>query len=292
MRASVLRGGLVAVALTYAWLAGAEAPTVLAKPVPSHLAANVLVNPDLGEHVADQPLAWEFGSAEPGNFEATWSAEGRTAPGSLRLLTHTGKMSGYFTQRVEVTPGDALMVQAWVRMTGGKLLVWLTGSPLLPDGTRLQFDQRYEAQSMKTFFLAPTWIKREYLRGPDPDEWFLVHKAIEIPAGMTALKVGFGSYFGAGEMWIDDIYCGPAQVDVEIKAAAGGEGDGDRITRVEVLAIPGPEIVHDSGPLDGLATWEGVAAGMDAAQDLLVKVSSAGGEYSTARVFPHPRGIQ
>ena len=271
-------------------VAGA-APEIQVAVAPSRLDANLLTNADIADHDADQPVAWEFTTAQPDNFEVGWSAEGHADPGSLRILTRTGKMSGYFTQLVAVVPGDSLMVQADTRMTGGKLLVWLTGSPLRADGTRDKFDQRYEAQSMKQFFLAPTWIKREYLRGPDPDSWFLVHRAITIPEGMTTLKVGFGSYFAAGEMWVDDIYCGPAQVDVDVAVLAASEAEGDQIARVEVVSIPGPELVRDFPDLGGVAKWTGRAEDLDASLDLMIRVTTADGSRSATRIFPNPRGI-
>ena len=279
-----------AAALALLPLAAAAAPTINISVAPSQPDANVVRNADLSEHDGDQPADWEFSSAVPDNFVADWSSEGRPGPGSLHILTRTGKMSGYWQQLVPVKPGESVMVEGWLRLTGGKLLMWLTGSPLQPDGTRAKFDERYYAQSMKTFFLAPVWIKREYLRGPDPDEWFLVHKAITIPEGMEALKVGFGSYFEAGEMWVDDIYCGPALADVEV-SVTGGEAEADRITRVEIMSIPGPALVHDFGEIAPVAQWSSKATGLDASLDLIVRVTTAGGARTAQRVFPDPRGI-
>jgi hypothetical protein len=144
---------------------------------------------------------------------------------------------------------------------------------------------------MKQFFLAPTWIKQEYLRGPAPDEWFLAHKVIEIPEGMETLKVGFGAYFAAGEIWLDDAYCGPAQIDVDIAATAASDAETDRITRIQILAIPGGDVVHDTGDLGGVSSWEGAVAGLDCTRDLIVKTVTGDGKYHVARILPHPRGI-
>ncbi|NLF16590.1 MAG: hypothetical protein GX595_04945 [Lentisphaerae bacterium] len=272
-----------------AWSA-LSAPFIEVRVRPSEPAANLLKNADLAAHEGVQPVAWEFSSAETANFEVGWSDDGHDGAGSLRLRTLTGAMSGYWGQHVAVTPGETLMVQAWVRLTGGKLLLWLTGSPLQPDGSRGRFDQRYEASSMKQFFLAPTWIRRDYLRGPDPERWFLVHKAMTIPDGMTDLSLKIGSYFALGEMWLDDLYCGPARIDAAMTVRA--DPAGAALRQVQVLAIPGPTVVFDSGALGGAAEWTGQAQGLDATLNLILKVVTADGKYHVERLLPDPRGIR
>jgi len=282
-------------ALALLWLrlvTHAAPPSVRITVTPSLPEANLLSNSGIVDADAGQPKAWEFTTAQPANFETGRADVGRTDPGSLHIVTHTGAMSGYWGQPVAVASGAHLMVQARVRMTGGKFLLWLTGSPLGADGVRGRFDERYEAQSMKTFFLAPTWIRREYLRGPDPEQWFLVHKAITIPAGMNTLSVKLGSYFASGDMWIDDVYCGPARVDVRMDVAAASQAAGDAIVRVEVISIPGPVTVKDFPGLGGVPEWSGRADDLDASLDLLVRATTAGGSRSVVRVFPHPRGIK
>ncbi len=288
-----LRHGLCAAAVAAAVFTGwsaLAAPLVELRVRPSEPSANLLKNADLADHTGGQPTGWEFSSAEADNFDVGWSEDGHEGPGALRLRTLTGAMSGYWGQHVAVTPGAVLMVQAWVRLTGGNLLLWLTGSPLQPDGTRGRFDQRYEATSMKQFFLAPTWIRRDYLRGPDPDCWFLVHKAITIPAGMTDLSLKIGSYFALGEMWLDDLYCGPARVDAAMTVRA--DPAGAALRQVQVLAIPGPTVVFDSGALGGVAEWSGETRGLDATLNLIVKVVTADGSHHVERLLPDPRGIR
>ncbi len=287
MTRSTWRPLLVAVAaMAAAGTAHSAGPVTMAWSVtPSRPEANRLGNADFSARGEAGPAQWEFTTAMPENFEVGWSEMGRTAPGSAYIRTLTGGMSGYWIQTVPVTAGERLLVLAHVRLTGGTVLLWLTGSPLMPDGTRGRFDQRFELPSMKDFFLAPTWINPEYLRGPAPDRWMPVLRAIDIPA-MDALKVGIGSYFQRGEMWIDDMFVGPAQVDLTIDLAAN---DGGRITSVEVVAVPGDTLATETIE-GGAASWTHTLTGLDPEQGIVVRGGMADGRAFGRRIFPPRTG--
>jgi len=267
-------------------MAAAAGPVTMAWSVaPSRPDENRLRNADFSEQGDAGPAHWEFTTALPDNFEVGWSETGRTAPGSARINTLTGGMSGYWVQNVPVTEGERLLVLAHVRLTGGTVLLWLTGSPLMPDGTRGRFDERFQLPSAKTFFLAPTWINPEYLRGPDPERWVPVLRAIDIPA-MDALKVGVGSYFQRGGMWIDDTYVGPAEVDLSMELTAG---EGRRIASVEVVAVPGETLAGDTIE-GGAERWTHTVTGIDPEQGIVVRGAMADGEQFGRRIFPPRSG--
>ena len=171
---------------------------------------NRLKNADFARHEGDRPADWKFMSARLDNFVYEWSPLGNAGPGCLHLKTHTAKMSGYWYQAIPVKPGEKIRVRCRVRTSGGKILLYLTGAVQPAGRQAYNFDERAQLSSMKNFFLAPDWIKREHLRGPSLDEWVPLEKVITIPEGMTALTVHVGSYFMEGEMWVDDFFAGPA----------------------------------------------------------------------------------
>ncbi len=248
--------------------------------------ANRLVNADCAAHDDGLPTAWAWGTAIPENFVADWSDVGRTAPGSAHILTHTGRMSGYFTQPMSVTPGERVLVIAHVRLSGGVALLWLTGSPLMPDGSRGRFDERFELQSMKSFHLAPTWIDPALLRGPGPDRWVPVMRVLEIPA-METLKVGIGSYFGRGEMWVDDFYAGEPLVDLTVRITAR---DGRSLRSVEVVELSGEAICALSDLPGAPGQWERTFAERDPEAPVIVRGSTTDGETFAKRIFPPVSG--
>lgn len=254
---------------------------------PTHPEQNRLQNADFAQRGEDDlPAGWEFTTADPENFEVGWAEVGRSGPGSARIVTHTGRMSGYLVQTVPVTEGERLMVLAHVRLNRGVVLLWLTGSPVMPDGTRGRFDERFELPSAKQFFLAPTWIKREYLRGPDPERWVPVVRAIDIPA-MEALRVGIGSYFARGEMFIDDAYVGPAQADLTIELTAQGQA---RIASVEVVTVPGGTPLCAETPENGTATWTHTLRAIDPEQGVVVRGATTDGQQFGRRIYPPRSG--
>jgi len=276
---------LVTLAATHA-VAHAAGPVIMSWSVaPTLPDENRLRNADFSELGDDGPADWEFTTAIPENFKVGWLQEGRTAPGSAHIGTLTGKMSGYWVQTVSVAEGERLLVLAHVRLTGGTVLLRLTGSPVMADGSRGRFDERFELPSMKDFFLSPTWIAREYLRGPDPETWVPVVRAIDIPA-MEMLKVGIGSYFQRGEMWIDDMYVGPAQIDLTVELAAE---EGGRIATVEVVAVSG-DTLHTDEPAGGAGTWTHTLTGLDPETGIIVRGTTGDGQQFARRIFPPRTG--
>jgi hypothetical protein len=140
------------------------------------------------------------------------------------------------------------------------------------------FDQRALLASQKSFALAPVWIKREYLRGPDPESWNLLRKVLDIPVGMTSLTVHVGAYFMGGEFWADDMYVGPALLDLAVQVR--GEG----LARVKVLA--GRDVIADSGDLGGGGEWNKTLPQLDAARGYVVEATTTAGTVTRSEPCP------
>lgn len=266
--------------LFWAAVALAAPVQIVCEALPAHPDQNRLQNADFARHEGSQPTDWPFMSARPDNFIADWAAEGCFEPGALHLKTLTGNMSGYFHQAVPVQAGEKLMVWARVRTAGGKTLFYLTGDVQPPGGQRYGFDQRALLSSQKSFPLAPVWIKREYLRGPDPRAWNLLAKTLSIPEGMSSLTVHLGSYFMPGEFWADDLYAGPAVMDVTVKVS------GAPLKQVAILA--GKETLADSGALNGVTEWQRVLPGLPADPACVVRVTTTDGQVTTSAPCPPP----
>jgi len=83
----------------------------------------------------------------------------------------------------------------------GKILTYVHGRT--PEGHTL--DERFYAQSRRDFFLAPVFLRPEYLPGPPPDQWVPFQVDFTPPAGLAAVTVSLGMYFTAGEVWFDDV---------------------------------------------------------------------------------------
>lgn len=112
---------------------------------------------------------WKFGTANPENFEQGWLPDGHTGPGSLWLKAHSGVMSGYWNQVVPVKPETDYLLRVWYRLGGGKMLIYVHGGA---NGGQ-SVDQRFYDTSMRNHWLAPVFIKPEYMKGTDPQEWRL-----------------------------------------------------------------------------------------------------------------------
>ncbi len=259
------------------------APQITLSGVPSLPEKNLVKNPEFTAHDGDKLVDWQWMTATPSNFEVGWAPVGRTAPGAAWIKTHTGSMSGYWYQYVPVTAGDRLMISCWVRTSGGQVLLYITGDVQPPGGQRYGLDERAMLSSIKSSPLAPVWIKREYLRGPDPEVWSPLCRVLTIPAGLKVLAVHIGSYFMRGEMWADDMYVGPPQVDVSVRvrAAPGGE-----LRRIRVLTDKG-QTLHDSGDLaPGTTTYQQALPGQDAEAGCSVQVTAGDGKVTRSPRFP------
>jgi len=104
---------------------------------------------------------------------------------------------------------------------------------------------------------------------------------------MAALKVGIGSYFGRGEIFIDDVYAGPAQADLTIELTAQGAA---RIASLEVVAVPGGTPLCAETPEGGVSTWTHTLSAIDPEQGVVVRGKTTDGQEFARRIYPPRTG--
>jgi len=218
-------------------------------PVP-----NLLDNGGFEEGSEGAPGGWRFTTAMPNNFSATWRNDGRTGK-CLHVENASSAMSGYWNQTVEVKPQTDYLLTGWFRLASGKLLCYVHGQG--PDGRGV--DARFYAGSMVNRFLVPVFLKREYLSGTDPEQWYPFRLPVTTGPGMTRITVSLGMYFEAGEVSYDDFRLVRATTDMRIQIRAGKEG----IAHVKLLAEGETAPLFDSGPLPaGTVTFEKTLRGI------------------------------
>jgi len=160
---------------------------------------NRLKNPGF-EDGGDAPAPWKFATARPDNFEAGLSSEARTGKRSARIVTKTRKMSGYWAQTVTVKPDTDYLLECWVKLKAGKLLMYITGQ----TDEQSKKDRTY-ITSAKESPLTPVFLKPEYLNGIAPaDDWYRVELRFRTLPTTKEITVNIGSYFHPGEVLIDD----------------------------------------------------------------------------------------
>lgn len=196
---------------------------------------NLVVNPGMEQTTATGVANWNFSTANPENFATDRAASGRSGPGSLHLIAHSGVMSGYWNQVVSLKPETDYVMRVWYRLGGGKMLCYAHAA--LPDGKSV--DQRFYDSSMRTHLLVPVFLKPEYTKGADPNRWFLCRLPFRTIKDMNAIAVSLGIFFSAGEAWFDDASVTEAKTALTVKTQTP-------VTRVRVLDAEG-KAVFDSG---------------------------------------------
>jgi len=204
-------------------------------------AANLVQNPDIEQVDGEAPAGWSFSTATPSNFTiGRAEGEGRNGSAALHLLAHDSVMSGYWAQTVGVKPGDYVF-RGWYRTTGGRLLMYAHGSNTEVEPS-VGVDARAYYGSSVASFLVPVFIPYEALAGADPGTYYPFSVAVNIPEGLEYLALSMGMYFTPGEIWFDDVWFGPAQVDLKITVA----GEGKQLASVTVLQDGTEEPVYSS----------------------------------------------
>ena len=131
---------------------------------------NLVQNPGLEQIGPQGPAHWSFGTANPENFVTGVAPTGHNGPSSLHLLAHTGIMSGYWNQTLlPLKPDTDYVARIWYRLGDGKLLLYAHGGSAGGPG----LDQRFYDASMRRHFLVPVFLKPEYMKGGDPNQWRL-----------------------------------------------------------------------------------------------------------------------
>ncbi len=209
---------------------------------PSLEAANLLENPHVEQATDGEPEHWSFSTAVPENFDIGWEADtGRDGSGALHVVAHERVMSGYWAQKVPVTPGTYLF-RGWYRTTGGRLLMYAHGrNPEVEPPVGV--DARTYHGSSIASFLVPVFVPYEALTGPDPDTYYPFSVQVEVPERLGEIALSMGIYFTPGEAWFDDVWFGPAAVDLKLRV----DGEGEQIAQVTVFQDGVEEPLYDSG---------------------------------------------
>ncbi|NUQ00940.1 MAG: hypothetical protein HUU35_13920 [Armatimonadetes bacterium] len=166
---------------------------------------NLLTNPSFEQVEAGVPSGWRWTTADAANFEVSSDAIGHDGARSLKIVTHTARMSGYLGQVVRVLPETDYLLTAWLRLEQGIYLTWVRAS--MAGGQRLDpaFDRRVYAFGGLGGSLVPVFLKAEWLPGQLPLAWRPVALRFRTPARVEELGVSIGSHFRAGTGWYDDL---------------------------------------------------------------------------------------
>jgi len=181
----------------------ASGEEIVFEPYLAPSAKGLVVNGD----IEDEMNGWHKGEEDyaadrAANFDfRVDDAQGRSGAHSLYIRSRGNVHSGYWSQYVPVVGGRTYLVNVWAKIKNARVLVWLAGS--YGDGRKL--DQRVYLLQGTAGYLIPVFLHPRYTADLSGDDWGLLSRTIDIPEGMTALRLSIGSYFGEGEMWFDDI---------------------------------------------------------------------------------------
>ena len=240
---------------------------------------NRLANPDF-EEGASGPLGWELrlGGGQDDMMRGEWSADGKSGLRSVYIESRSSDLSGYWVQRrIPVEPGESLLLSAWVKMGGGRVLMFAVGYDGSQEPRKLVYDDRrlylYAAADHPLY---PVFVEAEHLKGLVGTEWQHERFALRNSADATEVDINLGLYFAPGDAWFDRVYFGvpwvELSVDVNADDAAGG------IARVEITS-DGGRSVYDSGPLPaGTRSWAHTLQVAADAQCYTVVVTDAQGQ--------------
>jgi len=206
---------------------------------------NLLANPSIEEGGSAGPKNWVFGSGEELIFRWAWAGNGRTGK-CLWIKALGGRMSGYWSQPVRVTPGKNYVFRGHYRLGGGRILIWVNGNAPKGDGTNARIDLRFHDTSPLGHWLIPVFISPESLDAPDPNEWRSFELRGVVPEPITHIRLSLGMYFAMGEAWFDDLYVGLDEADVKFSIKPP---PGLGIGRVVIKADGQEKPVIEAGPL-------------------------------------------
>ncbi|NLO05867.1 MAG: hypothetical protein GX131_08580 [candidate division WS1 bacterium] len=226
-----IRTPLIVASMVLLTFACASAVEITVSTDPPYEAANLAQNPGVEEGADGDPAIWNLSTAVPANFTVgrAEEGEGRNGTRALHMIAHDDVMSGYWYQSVPVEPGDYVF-RGWYRTTGGRMLMYAHGrnTEIVPP---VGVDARAFHGSSIASFLVPVFIPHEALTGPDPDTYYPFSVLATVPEGLEQITLSMGMYFTPGEAWFDDIWFGPAELDLTVRVT----GEGQQIASLTVL---------------------------------------------------------
>ncbi len=277
---------LCCVAACAAGLCAARGASIEVTAEPPLPAANLVKNPGMEEGRDGQPAHWTFHTAMPGNFRTAWREDGRSGK-CLWVKAFTGKMSGYWSQRVAVQPGRAYLFRGYYRLKGGRILCYAHARRSLGRGRSVSVDERFYAGSLRGHWLSPVFLPPDALMGPDPKKWYPFHVRVVMPKELPSIALSLGVYFTPGEVSYDDVWFGPAETTLRVRVQAG---PGEPVRRVRVWRIGQQKPVFDSGPLKpGRAAFRCAVPGQPTVSRYRIEAALADGRTATA-TYPRQEG--
>ncbi|GEM_PF-3179332 len=282
-----MRRGIIVMIILMATGTMAAAVEVNVTTDPPLEAANLVQNADMEQGADGQPAVWTFSTAVPENFTLGWAeGAGRNGSRALHMTAHDKVMSGYWAQKMPVQAGDYVF-RGYYRTVTGRLLMYAHGT-----NTDVQpavgVDARAFHGSSIASFLVPVFVPLEALAGPDPESWHPFSVKVAIPEGLEEITLSMGLYFTPGEVWFDDVWFGPATVQMTLNVS----GEGERLESVKILrdgsATPVYNSANDPNCPTGQPLPEPFKVTLDAvASDgvYMIEAKTVGGELQRIR-FP------
>jgi hypothetical protein len=225
--------------------------------VPKLGTTNRLANSDFEQGVSG-PFNWGFSTARPDLLSAQWSEEALYGEKGVSVKATSGEMSGYWGQRgVSVEPHESLLLSAWVRMGGGRVLMYVIGyDGRVSPPKQVYNDRRLYLSAAADHPLYPVFAKAELLKGLVGPNWQRQRLFFQNSADATQANVSLGLYFfgsAPGEVWFDRAYFGVPWVELSVEVTADDQAND--IQRIEVLD-DGGQSVYDTGVLTvGTRSW-------------------------------------
>lgn len=243
------------------------------------LPPNLVNNPSMEDGSGREAQGWAFDSGQASNFQIGRVNEGFDGSNSLWARSLSGRMSGYWSQAVNVEPGRTYVFRGKYRLGGGRMLIWVNGSAMNKNNTAVRVDKRYHVSSPYGHWLSPVFLPVEALVGPDPKEWTPFELKVEVPNPVRAVRLSMGMYFAPGEAWFDDVWVGLDEADlkVEVKPTTG------RINRVIVSDAKDKRQLYDSGHIVSKAFSQTVLKARPLDETYLVETHLSNGKRVHAR---------
>jgi len=164
-------------------------------------AANPVNNPGF-ESSAEEPIGWQRAYTSL-YFEGQVSDIAHSGAHSLFLQDHSGVTWGFFRQFVRLESNKQYRVRAWVRVDGGRAVMWVQDADANGATLGQSVNQRAYLDSLEYEPLVPGFLSRQQARG-DLD-WHLMEMTVNLKEPAKGLAIRLGSYFAPSRIWFDDI---------------------------------------------------------------------------------------
>lgn len=195
---------------------------------------NILVNPDFEEG----NLGWNANTARPDLFAYEISNHAVSGEKSAYIRAFDGLMSGYWSQSVNLNPGEKYKYSFWGDIRKGYMLCYVSGSGL---------DRRKYLSSYYDDVHYPVFLKADHMENLALPGWNKYSFEFVNSKNVEKAAVHLGIYFSKGEAYYDNVYFGIDTVKFGIKV----KSNNNSIARIEVMDDLGTKVFEknysDSG---------------------------------------------